>query len=691
MIKFGYAGYQPKNYVSQPKLKKKFGWHWLAGLAPGDTNPSDATGWHHHCTFWHGNGAVFTEKGNGAVFTEKGNGAVFTEKGNGAVFSEKGNGAVFTEKGNGAVFTEKGNGVVFTEKGNGVVFTEKGNGAVFSEKGNGVVFTEKGNGAQSAGTDLKKLDEHNVKILKCFWTYILWAKFLNGWQHCNMATILRKVIHRQCKYIPLVSQTRKLNLHEFQSKKLMSENGISVQKFEVAGSKEDATKIASKLKVKEYVIKAQILAGGRGKGVFDSGFKGGVHLTKDPQKVESLVDSMLGHKLSTKQTSKDGVMVRKVMVAEALDIARETYFAILMDRSFGGPVLVGSPKGGIDIEEVAKKEPEAIFTEPIDIISGLQLNQALKMAENLGFTGQKQKKAAEQMVRLYKLFLKVDATQVEINPFGETVDGRVVCFDAKINFDDNAQFRQKEIFSMDDMSESDPREVEASKYNLNYIGMDGNIACLVNGAGLAMATMDIIKLHGGSPANFLDVGGTVTENQVFHAFKLLSADKQVKAILVNIFGGIVNCATIAKGISSAYKSIQLSLPLIVRLEGTNVDEARKILESSNMPIITATDLDDAAKKAVSSLNCSISFFSTLIQFGNLLLHSFILFNGNFIFTSFKQNGIQCQMLWAKKRLIAWFSVKIFQLLFVKLLHINAVNISSYECTIVISFHDNLFK
>ncbi|KAK0063967.1 succinyl-CoA ligase [GDP-forming] subunit beta mitochondrial [Biomphalaria pfeifferi] len=416
-----------------------------------------------------------------------------------------------------------------------------------------------------------------------------------------METIVKHVFVNQRKYLPLLSQIRKLNLQEFQSKKLMCDNGISVQRFEVAASKDDAVKIASKLKVKEYVIKAQILAGGRGKGVFDTGFKGGVHLTKDPLKVESLVDSMLGHKLVTKQTSKDGVTVRKVMVAEALDISRETYFAILMDRSYGGPVMVGSPKGGMDIEEVAKKEPDAIFTEPIDIYSGLHLNQALKMAENLGFNGQKQKEAAEQMIRLYKLFLKVDATQVEINPFGETVDGRVVCFDAKINFDDNAQFRQKDIFSMDDMAESDPREVEAAKYNLNYIGMDGNIACLVNGAGLAMATMDIIQLYGGSPANFLDVGGTVTENQVFHAFKLLSDDKQVKAILVNIFGGIVNCVTIANGISNAYKSMQLSLPLIVRLEGTNVTEAKKILENSKMPIITAIDLDDAAKKAVSSL------------------------------------------------------------------------------------------
>lgn len=398
-----------------------------------------------------------------------------------------------------------------------------------------------------------------------------------------------------------LSQVRWLNLQEYQSKKLMADCGMTVQKFEVAATGEDAKSIASRLRVPEYVVKAQILAGGRGKGTFDTGFKGGVHLTKDPSKVEDLVRSMLGHKLSTKQTPIGGVKVSKVMVAEALDISRETYFAILMDRGFGGPVMVGSPEGGMDIEEVAEKNPGAIFKDPIDIMTGMTEQQAANMAENLGFVGQKGKQAAQEIKRLYQLFLKVDATQVEINPFGETIDGRVVCFDAKINFDDNAQFRQKAIFAMDDMAEADPREVEASKHHLNYIGMDGNIACLVNGAGLAMATMDIIKLHGGSPANFLDVGGTVTENQVFHAFKLLTSDSQVKAILVNIFGGIVNCATIARGITNACRSINLKLPLVVRLEGTNVDEAKRILQESKLPIVSAKDLDDAAKKAVASL------------------------------------------------------------------------------------------
>ncbi|KAL2091398.1 hypothetical protein ACEWY4_013661 [Coilia grayii] len=279
---------------------------------------------------------------------------------------------------------------------------------------------------------------------------------------------------------------------------------------------------------KEIVLKAQILAGGRGKGMFDSGLKGGVHLTKDPAVVGELANKMLGYNLTTKQTPKEGVKVKTVMVAEALDISRETYFAILMDRACNGPVMVGSPQGGMDIEEVAASSPELIFKEVIDIFEGVRDDQALRMAANLGFKGPLERQAADQIKRLYDLFLKVDATQVEVNPLGETPEGQVVCFDAKINFDDNAEFRQKAIFAMDDMTESDPTETEAAKYDLKYIGLDGNIACFVNGAGLAMATCDIIDLHGGKPANFLDLGGGVKENQVYQAFKLLTADPKVR-------------------------------------------------------------------------------------------------------------------------------------------------------------------
>ncbi|KAI5607075.1 succinate--CoA ligase [GDP-forming] subunit beta, mitochondrial isoform X1 [Silurus asotus] len=281
---------------------------------------------------------------------------------------------------------------------------------------------------------------------------------------------------------------------------------------------------AAAVDAKEIVLKAQILAGGRGKGVFDSGLKGGVHLTKDPAVVQELANKMLGFSLTTKQTPKEGVKVNTVMVAEALDISRETYFAILMDRAFNGPVMVGSPQGGVDIEEVAAKTPELIYKEVIDIFEGVRDDQALRMAANLGFKGPLERQAADQIKKLYDLFLKVDATQVEVNPLGETPEGQVVCFDAKINFDDNAEFRQKNVFAMDNTAESDPTETEAAKYDLKYIGLDGNIACFVNGAGLAMATCDIIDLHGGKPANFLDLGGGVKENQVYVAFKLLTAD-----------------------------------------------------------------------------------------------------------------------------------------------------------------------
>ncbi|KAK5606912.1 Succinate--CoA ligase [GDP-forming] subunit beta, mitochondrial [Crenichthys baileyi] len=364
---------------------------------------------------------------------------------------------------------------------------------------------------------------------------------------------------------------RWLNLQEYQSKKLMQDSGVAVQRFYVADTASQAQEAAKRLNAKEIVLKAQILAGGRGKGVFDSGLKGGVHLTKDPAVVGELAKKMLGFNLTTKQTPKDGVKVKTVMVAEALDISRETYFAILMDRACNGPVMVGSPKGGMDIEEVAATTPELIF------------------------------KAADQIKRLYDLFLKVDATQVEVNPLGETPEGQVVCFDAKINFDDNAEFRQKDVFAMDDMTESDATEMEAAKWDLKYIGMDGNIACFVNGAGLAMATCDIIDLHGGKPANFLDLGGGVKERQVYEAFKLLTADPKVEAILVNIFGGIVNCAIIANGITKACRELELKVPLVVRLEGTNVHEAKRILTESGLPITSAEDLDDAAKKAVAAI------------------------------------------------------------------------------------------
>ncbi|KAK6631956.1 Succinate--CoA ligase [GDP-forming] subunit beta, mitochondrial [Polyplax serrata] len=397
------------------------------------------------------------------------------------------------------------------------------------------------------------------------------------------------------------TQIRKLNLLEYQSKDLLAKHGVTVQKFKLVSSNTEAENVAKDLTVDEYVIKAQILAGGRGVGVFSNGFKGGVHLTKNPSEVKGLVNQMLGNRLVTKQTPKEGILVNKVMVAESVDIQRETYFSILMDRSHNGPVIVASAEGGVDIENVAEKNPDAIKIIPIDIVNGLSREKALQAAEFLQFKGEAKNKAADEIMKLWKFFLAVDATQVEINPLAESQEHSVVAIDAKINFDDNAHYRQKDIFAMEDTAEIDPRELQAAKYNLNYIPLDGNIGCLVNGAGLAMATMDIIKLEGGEPANFLDVGGNVNESQVTEAFKLLTSDTQVKAILINIFGGIVNCATIAKGIIAACRKINVTIPLIVRLEGTNVAEAKKLLQESGLAIINASDLSDAAKKAVASL------------------------------------------------------------------------------------------
>lgn len=295
-------------------------------------------------------------------------------------------------------------------------------------------------------------------------------------------------------------------------------------------------------------------------------------------------------------------MVQKLMIAESINIKREVYVSIVMDRDSNGPVFVVSPQGGVDIEKVAEETPEAIFKEVIDIRLGPQREQLERLAKGLQFkAGTQFENGVQQLDRLYKLFLGLDAVQVEVNPLAETPEGELFCVDAKIGFDDNAMFRHKDVFEMRDLAEEDPRELEAQKYNLNYIGMEGNIGCMVNGAGLAMATMDIIKMNKGDPANFLDVGGSATEEAVTEAFKILTGDKQVKAILVNIFGGIMKCDTIAAGIVGAAKTVKLSIPLVVRLAGTNVERGQQILSESGLPIITAANLDEAAAKAVASL------------------------------------------------------------------------------------------
>merc|ERR1712106_830971 len=382
-------------------------------------------------------------------------------------------------------------------------------------------------------------------------------------------------------------QQRNLSVHEHVSMSLLQEAGVPVPKFGVATSKAEAKKIAEDIGSSDLVVKAQVLAGGRGKGHFKGGAAGGVRLVYSPEEVEDAAGGMIGDYLITKQTGEDGRICNSVMVTERKYTRREFYLAFMNERSFDGPVLVASSEGGVNIEEVAAKNPEAIIKFPIDIMKGLDLEGAKNVAKAIGIQAAKVDDVANVLLSLYDLFLIKDASMVEINPFAEDNTGNFVCLDAKLRFDDNAEFRQAGVFGQRDWSQEDAREVAAAEFNLNYIGMEGNIGCLVNGAGLAMATMDIIQLHGGSPANFLDVGGSVQESQVYEAFRILTSDPNVKAILVNVFGGIVNCATIANGVVNASRNIELKVPLVVRLEGTNVDEAKQILRDSGLPIQSA--------------------------------------------------------------------------------------------------------
>src|ERR1051326_1424041 len=389
-----------------------------------------------------------------------------------------------------------------------------------------------------------------------------------------------------------------MNIHEYQAKELLQRFNVATTRGKVASTLNEAEQITRDLGDVEIVVKAQIHAGGRGKGTFKNGFKGGVHVRKTPHEIREVAEKMLGQILVTHQTGPDGRKVNKVLVAESADIAREIYFAVLLDRATAAPVIVASTEGGVEIESVAAKSPERIIREPIDPLAGLQPFQTRKLAKQLGFESSQLKNASTLFEGLYRVFIAFDCSMVEVNPLVVTNKGEVLALDAKFNFDDNALYRHPEIAALRDISEEDPREVEASKHDLNYIGLDGNIACLVNGAGLAMATMDIIKFNGGEPANFLDVGGGATEEQITEAFKILIADKKVKAILVNIFGGIMKCDVIAEGIINAAKTVKLSVPLVVRLEGTNVEQGKKLLKDSGVALIPAEDLADAAQKAV---------------------------------------------------------------------------------------------
>ncbi len=382
-----------------------------------------------------------------------------------------------------------------------------------------------------------------------------------------------------------------MKIHEYQAKGILARYGVPTPRGEVAFTKEEARTIAQRLGSPVVVVKAQIHAGGRGKG-------GGVKLAKSPEHAAELAGQMLGMKLVTPQTGPDGRVVRRVLIEEGLDIQRELYLGLLVDRAAGVPVFMASAAGGMEIEEVAREDPEAILREKIDPAVGLQAYQARKLAFGLGLHPELVGAAVPVFRALYRAFLDTDASLVEINPCVVTGDGRMIALDAKVNFDDNALYRHKDLRELRDLDEEDPLEVEASKYDLNYIKLDGNVGCMVNGAGLAMATMDIIKLAGSSPANFLDVGGGASAEQVKNAFRILLSDPHVKAVFINIFGGILRCDVLATGVVNAARELKLAVPVVVRMEGTNVQQGQQILRDSGLNFTIAEGMKDGAEKVV---------------------------------------------------------------------------------------------
>ncbi len=387
-----------------------------------------------------------------------------------------------------------------------------------------------------------------------------------------------------------------MKVHEYQAKSILAHFGVAVPRGEVTDSPAEAREIARRLGGRA-VVKAQIHAGGRGKG-------GGVKLAKDPQEAHDLAKRILGMTLVTPQTGPAGRVVRKVLIEEALDIDRELYLSVTLDRSRGVPVLMASKAGGMDIEEVAAKDPGAIVREGINATLGMFPFQARKIAFALGLSGDSLKKGVALLQSLFRAYVETDASLAEINPLLVTKQGDVLALDAKMSFDDNALFRHPDIKEMRDLHEEDPLEVEASRYGLNYIKLDGNVGCMVNGAGLAMGTMDLVKLAGGEPANFLDVGGGANEEQVKNAFRIILSDKNVRAILINIFGGIMRCDIIAKGVVAAVREMGLAIPVVVRLEGTNVDQGKAILRESGLKITPADGLADGARKVVDAANAA---------------------------------------------------------------------------------------
>jgi len=385
-----------------------------------------------------------------------------------------------------------------------------------------------------------------------------------------------------------------MNIHEYQAKQVLGSFGVPVPRGFVAFTADEAVKAAEELGGPVWVVKAQIHAGGRGKG-------GGVKVVKSIDEVRAEATRMLGMTLVTHQTGPEGKEVGRVYIEEGSDIARELYLSALVDRATSRISFIASTEGGMDIEEVAEKTPEKILTISVDPASGISGHHARQIAFALGLEGDQVKQANALIANLYQAFVEKDMSLLEINPLVVTGAGDLICLDAKMNFDSNALYRQKDIVELRDLAEEDPAEIEASKYDLSYIKLDGKIGCMVNGAGLAMATMDIIKLYGSEPANFLDVGGGATKEKVTEAFKIILSDSSVEGILVNIFGGIMRCDIIAEGVVAAAKELSLDVPLVVRLEGTNVDEGKEIMANSGLPIIAADDLNDAAEKIVAAV------------------------------------------------------------------------------------------
>jgi succinyl-CoA synthetase beta subunit len=385
-----------------------------------------------------------------------------------------------------------------------------------------------------------------------------------------------------------------MNIHEYQAKQLLAKFGVPVGKGIACKTAEEAGKAFVALNHPLAVVKVQIHAGGRGKA-------GGVKLVRSPDEAKKVAQSLLGKPIVTHQTGPQGRIVKTLYVEAGSDIDREMYLAVVMDRTAQAPVVIAAAEGGVDIEELAQHQPAAIARHRVHPVKGLLGFQARALCKHLGLVGDQAKAGAKLVTTLVKAFMELDCSLVEINPMIVTKQGEVKALDAKMSFDDNALFRHKEVAELRDLDEEDPKEVEAKKFDLNYIALQGNIGCMVNGAGLAMATMDVIQLKGGTPANFLDVGGGANKQQVTNAFKILLSDKNVKGILVNIFGGIMKCDTIAEGVIAAAKEVHLSVPLVVRLEGTNVELGRKLLQESGLDLQTAASLDEAAEKIVKAI------------------------------------------------------------------------------------------